>query len=112
MLINRLRVSLVAASLLLPGAASAQDQPLSELLVRLVLAEVRLAPPPPGSAFASHEAHFNPGLEQILTPFLFNQAIMSQLSSFPVGSSSGGFSYSFDPAAGTFVRTTTSFGPS
>jgi hypothetical protein len=113
MLKTRFKTTIAVASLLFCGTtASAQDRPLSELLLTLVLAEVRLAPPPSGSGFSSHEAHFQPGLQQLLTPFLFNQAISSQLSSFPLGSSSGGFSYNFDPAVGTFTRTSTSFGPS
>ena len=37
---------------------------------------------------------------------------MSQLSTFPLGSSAGGFSFTFDPSLGTYTRTTTSFGPS
>ena len=41
----------------------------------------------------------------------FNQAILSQLSTFPLGSSSGGFSYAYDPSLGTFTRATSSFGP-
>ena len=38
--------------------------------------------------------------------------MMVQLSSFPLGSSAGGFTYSFDDALGTFRRTSSSFGPS
>jgi hypothetical protein len=95
---------------LLPAGAAAQDTPLSEILVHLIQSDVRLAPPPPG--FPSHEAHFLPGEDQKLAPYLFNQAIVSQLSSFPVGSSAGGFSYTFDPALGTYARSTNSFGPS
>jgi hypothetical protein len=41
-----------------------------------------------------------------------NQAIMSQLTSLPLGSSSGGFTYAFNPEVGTFDRTSESFGPS
>jgi hypothetical protein len=37
--------------------------------------------------------------------------ISSQLSSFPLGSSAGGFSWTFDPALGTFNRVSDSFGP-
>ena len=72
----------------------------------------KLAGPPPGSVFQSHEAHFLPGEDQKLAPYLFNQSIVSQLSTFPLGSSAGGFSYTFDPALGTYSRSTNSFGPS
>lgn len=98
--------------LILPRPLAAQDSNLSEILVRLIQAEVRLAGPPPGSPFPSHAAHFVPGDDQQLAPYLFNQAIVSQLSTFPLGTSAGGFSYSFDPSIGTYTRSTTSFGPS
>ncbi len=42
----------------------------------------------------------------------FNGAIVEQLTRFPIGSSSGGFLYGFDPANGTFTRTSRSFGSS
>jgi hypothetical protein len=35
----------------------------------------------------------------------------SQISLFPIGSSSGGFTYQYDATLGTFSRTTQSFGP-
>ena len=53
-----------------------------------------------------------PGEDQQLTPFLFNQAIVSQLATYPLGSSSGGFTYTFDSSLGTYARSTNSFGPS
>jgi hypothetical protein len=40
-----------------------------------------------------------------------NSLIASQLSSFPLASSSGGFVYQFDPALGVLTRVTESFGP-
>lgn len=94
---------------LFPPAVGAQDVPLSQLLPQLIQSEVRLAPPPPG--FISHEAHFIPGQDQVLAPVLFNQQIVTQLATFPIGSSSGGFSFTFDPTLGTFERATQSFGP-
>ena len=95
-----------------PPPVSAQDTDLSTVLVRLIQTDVLLAGPQPGSPFPSHAAHFIPGEDQKLAPYLFNQAIVSQLSSYPLGSSSGGFSYTFDPTLGTYTRSTTSFGPS
>jgi hypothetical protein len=89
--------------------ARAQDVPLSELLVNLIQSDVRLAPPPPG--FQSHEAHFLPGANQQLAPYLFNQALVAQLATFPTGSPTGGFAFSFDAATGTFQRATSTFGP-
>jgi len=108
------RVLLLTLSLAFctPRLLFAQETPLSEILVNLIQADVRLAPPPPGTPFSSHEAHFLPGVDQELTPFLFNQAIVSQLSAFPLGSSAGGFTYTFDPGLGTYSRNSSTFGPS
>jgi hypothetical protein len=96
-------------ALLAPGPAMAQDGGLSQLLVRLIQAEIRLEPPPAG--FPSHEAHFVPGTDQTLAPFLFNQQLVGQLATVPLGSPTGGFAFTFDAASGTFQRTTDSFGP-
>lgn len=41
----------------------------------------------------------------------FNRAIVSQLSGFPLGSSAGGFTFTFDPVRQTFMRSSDSFGP-
>lgn len=90
-----------------PSVVGAQDR-LSDLLVDLIQSDIILAPPQVGQ---SHAAHFVPGSDQRLAPYLFNQQLLSQLATVPLGSSSGGFSYSFDTGAGTFTRTTQSFGP-
>jgi hypothetical protein len=42
---------------------------------------------------------------------VFVDAILDQVTTFPTGSSSGGFLFGFDKALGTFTRTTRSFGP-
>ena len=98
----------LVVSLIYPAAVAAQDTPLSKILPQLIQAEIFLAPPQGGF---SHEAHFVPGVTQQLAPLFFNQQIITQLSTFPTGSSSGGFSYTFDPQLGTFARATDSFGP-
>jgi hypothetical protein len=41
----------------------------------------------------------------------FVGSISSQLSSFPLGSSAGGFTWTFDTGTGAFVRASQSFGP-
>ena len=97
--------------LLRPDASEAQARPISEILPRLIQSEIRLAGPQPGSTFPSHDAHFIAGEQEKLAPYLFNQAIVSQLTTFPIGSSSGGFSYGLDASLGIFSRTTGSFGP-
>ena len=101
---------------LLPSVASAQTSGgLAGLLPGLILREVTLPSPPPG--FFSHAAHFsplisndptNPAVEIVQA---FNKQMVVQLSTFPLGSSSGGFTYTFDPAVGTFRRASRSFGP-
>jgi hypothetical protein len=86
--------------------ASAQQSGLAGLLLRffspsnpVVLAET------------GHQAHFASQASAQATLTQLNRAIASQLSTFPLGSSSGGFTYTFDPSLGVFNRATDSFGP-
>jgi hypothetical protein len=58
---------------------------------------------------STHSAHFNGAFQSNFTQF--NVALASQLTSLPLPSPASGFTYSFDAATGTFVRTTQSFGP-
>lgn len=96
--------------LCVPVVAAAQDAPLSQMLVNLIQSDIQLDEPPPG--FPSHEAHFRPGVDQQLAPYLFNQQLVTRLATVPTGSPSGGFSFTFDPALGVFQRATNTFGPS
>jgi hypothetical protein len=105
----RVLSAVLCGALLAPTAAMAQQAPLSQMLVRLIQSEIRLAPPPAGT---SHEAHFLPGADQELAPYLFNQQIVTQLATFPIGSPSGGFSFTYDTSLGIFQRATDTFGPS
>src|SRR5262245_44787565 len=59
----------------------------------------------------SHAAHFmsQAGAQETLREL--NSGIASQLSTFPIGSSSGGFTFTFDESLGVYNRTTESFGP-
>jgi hypothetical protein len=57
----------------------------------------------------THAAHFNSAFQSDFR--LVNIALTSQLTSVPLPSPASGFTYKFDPATGTFVRSTTSFGP-
>jgi len=59
----------------------------------------------------NHAAHFKPSADQLQTPEQFNQQIVTLLATFPFGSSSGGFVYTYDPSLGTFSRSSESFGP-
>jgi hypothetical protein len=96
--------------------AQAQSSTLSDLLPELILRGITL--PRPGTSELSHEAHFSPiDANELNNPAVavvgnFNKLMIAQLSTFPLGSSAGGFTYTFDSALGTFRRASTSFGPS
>ena len=82
--------------------------------VALVLAVVALVSP-----VVAHAQQPQPPLVELLPALVggdaasdFNQAIVSQLATFPLGSSAGGFTFTFDPTRQTFTRTSDSFGPS
>jgi hypothetical protein len=107
-----------ACAVLLPGRADAHTL-LSELLLKMMLSDIVLAPPT--APFQSHEAHFQPVLStgevasgfqvnQLEVPLAINTIIAAQLATIPLGSSSGGFSYIFNPGLGTFTRQGSSFG--
>lgn len=101
-----------------PATAEAHTL-ISELLLKALLSDIVLAPPT--GPFSSHQAHFqpvvNPGeiapgfeINQLEIPLAINSVIASQLATIPLGSSSGGFAYTFDPALGTFQRQSSTFG--
>ncbi len=117
-------------SVLFPAVAQAHDL-LSELLLKVLLSDIVLAPPTAGAGggggggggggFQSHEAHFRPILNtgevasgfqvnQLEVPLTINSIIAAQLATIPLGSSSGGFSYTFNPSLGTFTRQSSTFG--
>jgi len=58
---------------------------------------------------SNHAAHFNSAFQSDFR--LVNIALTSQLTAVPLPSPASGFTYQFDPATGTFVRSTRSFGP-
>jgi hypothetical protein len=89
-----------------PATAGAQSNGLSTLLLRF------FAPSNPiVLATTGHQAHFGsqPAAQEALRQL--NRGIATQLSTFPLGSSSGGFTYTLDPALGVFTRSSDSFGP-
>ena len=57
----------------------------------------------------NHAAHFNSAFQSDFR--LVNIALTSQLAAVPLPSPASGFTYQFNPATGTFVRSTSSFGP-
>ena len=58
---------------------------------------------------AGHGPHFSFDTQNSFNQL--NNQIASEVAIFPFTSSSGGFTYTFDPARGTFVRTTETLGP-
>ena len=95
-----------------PALAQAQtDQPLSRVLIDFLSASVRMSSGDTGPG-NPHEAHYFPGLSQRVTPFEMNKALISQLATFPIGSSSAGFTFFTDPTTGAVVPASRSFGPS
>ena len=109
-----LRTAAAAAlcGLLSAGAATAQDRPAT----MATLFEDIFGPR--GLVVASndvqldgtnHAAHFNSAFQSDFR--LVNIALTTQLAAIPLPSPASGFTYRFDPATGTFVRSTRSFGP-
>jgi hypothetical protein len=98
----------------LPPLAVAQDAPLSRLLPNL-LSRAVVTPSsrniPAGTPGIPHEAHFLPDLAGKTAAFDLNRSIVTYLSTFPIGSSSGGFTYESDQS-GIPRRSSSNFGPS
>jgi hypothetical protein len=98
---------LLALSLLLPlgaSSAGAQFNDLAELIPDIFSETVILRE-------AGHQAHFvdaSTGLRE--AGLQINRSIVRQLSTFPVGSSSGGFTFEFNEELGIFERSTSTFG--
>jgi hypothetical protein len=103
------------------------DAQLSNLVPKLILEGVTTAGgAAPGAPHAGHFTLEDPtfggsqpasqigtvGQQAVLAVVTFNDRMRSQLANFPLGSSSGGFTYTFDPSTGAYVRSSSSFGPS
>ena len=122
-----LRVSILSAVLLVPTAAGAQTSSggLGTLLPDLILRGVTLpGGADPGSPHAGHFTLLDPtrgsqpssinspeGIAAAGAVLAFNDRLRSQLANFPLGSSTGGFTYTYDSTLGTYTRRSDSFGP-
>src|SRR5215472_1339678 len=105
------RFFVVLVSLLFSSATlCAQSLNLRDLLTDFFKNGITLAEPPAGSPFPSHAHHFI-GDASLIPLTELNNELAAQLSTFPLASSAGGFTYRYDPALGTFTRATDSFGP-
>src|SRR6266545_5998644 len=90
------------------GESSARD--LASLIPGLYGGKgIFLAAPPAGSPFPSHASHFS--IDSAASINRLNEQITAQIGAFPFSSSVGGFTFAFEPALGTFVRTTETLGP-
>ena len=95
----------------MPGVSSAQNTPLAVILPELLGNTITLRPSNlPDQPL--HVAHFRPGADQLRVPEQVNQALTLLISTYPIGTPAGGFTYLFDPALGTLSRNSDSFGPS
>lgn len=94
-----------------PSPARAQGTPVSLILPVLLGNTITLLPSNLPDQ-PNHIAHFRPGIDQLQVPSQVNQALLTMLSTYPLGSPSGGFTYTIDPALGTLTRSSDSFGPS
>jgi hypothetical protein len=98
----------LAVLLLLAAPAGAAD--LADLIPTLFDREIFLKPPGPGQF--DHSTHFRDEGDRLRAAGgAINQALVTQLSTFPIASPSGGFTYSYDESVGTFTRSSESFGP-
>jgi len=105
------RAALVLAALsLCPVSIFAQSFNLRDLLTDFFRQGITLAEPPAGSTFPSHAHHFV-GDASLVPLAQLNSELATQLSTFPLVSSAGGFTYQLDPALGVFTRASDSFGP-
>ena len=102
---------LVLIALLSPHVCLAQAIPLSSILPELLGNTITLLPSNLPDQ-PNHIAHFRPGADQLRVPAQVNQALLTLLSTYPLGSPSGGLTYTFDPALGSLTRSSNSFGPS
>ncbi|MEQ1912466.1 MAG: transporter [Vicinamibacterales bacterium] len=97
-----------------PMPAVAQSPTLTQQLSNLLVQRIVLAKTQAGVGIVAHDPIFqnDPTVLNVtsLTDAMGRQ-VGSQVSTFPLGSSSGGFTYAFDPALGTFSRSTETFGP-
>jgi hypothetical protein len=99
-------VCVAALATLFPVPARAQDQPLAGIVKDLF--DVATINVPFGGV--DHRPHFIVGESLRRIPRELNVALGAQLTSFPLPSSSGGFTFSLSPT-GELVPTTTNFGP-
>lgn len=115
---------LAVAVLMTPLPLQAQGSgDLAHLVPDLILREIVL--PPAGAPGVPHSGHFTLGnptfgnsqanskadVPAIRAVEAFGDRLRTQFANFPLGSSTGGFTYSFNEQSGIYTRNTESFGP-
>ena len=96
-------VLILAVAFLFGRPLAAQSFNLRDLLTNFFRQGITLAEPPAGSPFPSHAHHFV-GDASLVPLEQLNNELATQLSTFPLASSAGGFAYRLDPALGVFTR--------
>ena len=94
-----------------PPPRAAQHRPRRPAAAFLLPDNPVLLAPNLANPVQSHDAHFRSQANAQATLRQLNAGIAAQLATFPIGSSSGGFTYTFDETLGVYNRTTQSFGP-
>jgi hypothetical protein len=116
---------LAIAGLAFPIQLSAQSQGegLASLVPDLILRGITLpGADNPGRPHAGHftlgnptfgdsQTESKPDVGSIRAVEAFGDRLRAQFANFPLGSSTGGFTYSFDAASGIYTRSSQSFGP-
>lgn len=102
----------VCVTSIMPAHADAQG--LSNQMFDLFLQSLVLAQTPGGAGVVAHTPVFADDPIVLATTGLVTQVsqqIGAEISNIPLGTSAGGFTYSYDSALGVFNRTTETFGP-
>jgi hypothetical protein len=98
-----------------PAVARAQQQSsLTGLMLDQFTQNIVLAKTPSGNGIAAHTPVFTTSADVVAVQNLVQQVsqqIGAQVSNVALGSSSGGFTYRYDAARGTFTPSTDTFGP-
>ncbi len=117
-------VRIIAALVILCSPVVANGQGLADLVPDLILNGITLpGGAAPGNPHAGHFTLGNPtaggsqaasrvDIGTILAVENFNGSLIRQLTNVPLGSSTGGFTFTFDEKTGTYTRGSNSFGPS
>ena len=101
----------LASLLISAGSVFAQNVPLAEILPNILIKGVTMQSTTQTVGGNPHEAHFIAAALETPVPWEINKQLVGQLSTFPRGSSSGGFSFRYDPTTGLFTPVSQSFGP-